>query len=74
MNVFEKVFRELNKAKVTDHSFVTVDILTKKKIILKLGQMDLPVVSIRDLIKMKKEAGRDQDLIDLKYLEQLSEL
>lgn len=31
----------------------------------------LPVVSIDDLIGMKKDAGRDQDLIDLKMLLEL---
>ena len=68
----------------TDHSLMTIDVLTEKsikftdfsakRILKKLGKIYIPVVSIADLIKMKKEAGRDQDLIDLKFLQQLENL
>lgn len=46
----------------------------KGKTIIKVWDMELPVVSIDDLIKMKKEAKRDKDLLDLEALIKLKEL
>ena len=36
-----------------------------------VGRLSVTVVSIKDLIRMKKRAGRQQDLIDIKALEKL---
>lgn len=46
----------------------------KRKILKKINKINIPVVSVNDLIKMKKEAGRDDDLKDLKFLEYLRDL
>lgn len=44
------------------------------KTILKVWRINLPVVSINDLIGMKKEIGREQDISDVKVLLRLKEL
>lgn len=46
----------------------------KQKTIIKVWEMELPVVSIDDLIKMKKATKRDKDMLDLKALLQLKDL
>ncbi len=39
---------------------------------IKIGHKTIPVVSLPDLVRMKKRAGRPQDLEDVKALEALS--
>lgn len=46
----------------------------KEKTIIKVWEMELPVVSIDDLIKMKKAAKRDKDMLDLEALLKLKKL
>jgi predicted nucleotidyltransferase len=46
----------------------------KGKTIIKVWNMELPVVSIDDLIKMKKSAKRDKDMLDIEALLKLKEL
>lgn len=46
----------------------------KKRIIKSISKLKIPVVSVADIIKMKKKANRDQDKLDLKILNYLSEL
>jgi len=46
----------------------------KEKTIIQVWEMKLPVVSIDDLIKMKKSAKRDKDLLDLEALLKLKKL
>lgn len=41
---------------------------------LKIGRMNMPVISIDDLIKMKSHAGRDVDLKDIEQLKKIKEL
>lgn len=50
---------------------VTFDEVWAKKVKDKIGQTDVYIASLEDLIKMKKAAGRPKDLEDLKILEQL---
>lgn len=45
-----------------------------KKVIKKISDVSIPVVSIEDLVKMKKRANRDKDLLDLEALIQLYDL
>ncbi|HAU39538.1 TPA: hypothetical protein DCW56_01220 [Candidatus Peregrinibacteria bacterium] len=46
----------------------------KNKIVKRISDTPIPVVSIQDLIKMKKKAGREQDFIDLEALINLKSL
>ncbi len=46
----------------------------KKKTIIKVWDMELPVVSIDDLIKMKKATKRNKDMLDLEALLKLKKL
>lgn len=46
----------------------------KRSMVLKIWGLNVPVVSFDDLVKMKKQAGREQDLLDLKMLLELKGL
>lgn len=46
----------------------------KRAVIKKTGKISIPLVSIDDLIKMKKLAGRPQDLWDIRMLKTLQEM
>lgn len=46
----------------------------ERKTVVKVWGMELPVVGIDDLIKMKKTARRDKDNLDLKMLLKLKDL
>lgn len=46
----------------------------KKKNIKTMGNLKIPVVSIEDIIKMKKKANREKDVLDLKVIKYLSKL
>ena len=50
---------------------ITHDLKKMKKVVLKSGSHKLSVLSIPDLIKMKRESGRPQDLEDARVLERL---
>jgi hypothetical protein len=53
---------------------IDFDKYKKAQTIIKVWDMELPVVSIDDLIKMKKAAKRAKDLLDLEALLKLKEL
>lgn len=46
----------------------------KNKKIKNIGQLKIPVVSIEDIIKMKKRAKREKDILDIKIIKYLSNL
>lgn len=46
----------------------------KKKTIKTIGNLHIPVVSIKDIIKMKKKANREKDMLDINVIKHLSEL
>lgn len=46
----------------------------KRKLIKTMGKLKIPVVSINDIIEMKKRAKRDKDIMDLKVLKYFSEI
>lgn len=48
-------------------------ITLRRKTTIKVWEMELPVVSIDDLIKMKKKARRAKDNLDLEALLKLKE-
>lgn len=50
------------------------DVLKKNKVVKLISGVRIPVVSIEDLITMKKKANRDQDIMDLKALIELKGL
>ncbi|EKD64314.1 MAG: hypothetical protein ACD_51C00028G0040 [uncultured bacterium] len=50
------------------------NLLKKNKITKLISGVRIPVVSIEDLIAMKKKANRDQDIMDLKALIELKGL
>lgn len=45
-----------------------------RKVVMNIGDIDIPVISIPDLIFLKERAGRGRDMIDVKALEQILEL
>lgn len=45
--------------------------IVKSVVYKKIGKIKLPIVSISDLIKMKKDTFREQDNLDIKYLKEL---
>lgn len=45
-----------------------------KKVVIEAWGIHLPVISLSDLMVMKKEAGRDKDLLDLQALLELKSL
>lgn len=51
---------------------ITEDMAKIKKVFKKIGNISLPVASIKDLIKMKRKSGRKQDLLDIQALERLN--
>ena len=48
--------------------------IADQKIIKKISNVPIPVISIQDLVKMKKKANRKKDLIDLEALLKLKSL
>ncbi len=50
---------------------ITQDLSSMKIDKFKVGQRVMPVVSVRDLIRMKRKSGRPQDLQDIEALERL---
>ena len=46
----------------------------ERKEVFKDGDLEVPIVSIEDLIKMKKYANRQRDKIDIKALERIKEI
>jgi len=52
---------------------VAFDEVWKNKVLSKIGNTSTYFASLEDLIKMKRIAGRNQDLEDLKYLLKLKE-
>jgi len=75
-----KVFSVYNPQNPMEHIDVMVyevinfDKAYKNRILMQAKDFQIPVVSIPDLVKMKKIAGRERDLIDIKALEQLEKM
>lgn len=47
---------------------------SSRRVLRKAGEVEIPVASAVDLIKMKAASGRQQDLSDIRLLEQISRL
>ena len=46
----------------------------KRKVVYKVQEVEIPTISIQDLIKLKKEAGRKIDELDINVLTRIMEL
>ncbi|MBI3308685.1 MAG: hypothetical protein HYZ79_04865 [Candidatus Melainabacteria bacterium] len=46
----------------------------KRKVVYKVQEVEIPTISIPDLIKLKKEAGRKIDELDINVLTRILEL
>lgn len=65
-------FRNLKDLTQDVNIIITHDLSAMKVDKFKAGQRMLPVVSVRDLIKMKRKSGRPQDIQDIEALERLN--
>lgn len=49
-------------------SLIPYDKLKSRAVLIEIGSEKIPTVSIHDLIKLKQNSGRKQDLADVEYL------
>lgn len=66
------------------HSLLQIDIIIeeslkfssfyKKRVVKSIDKVRIPIVSLTDLIQMKRKANREQDVLDLKSLIELKNL
>jgi hypothetical protein len=71
---FYKNERSYEEVDIIIDSPVDFDEAIKRAKKIKIGSLTLPVISAEDLIKMKKAAGREKDLLDIKELKMLMRL
>ncbi|MBX7149964.1 nucleotidyltransferase family protein [bacterium] len=75
-----KVFSVVKPNSPLDHvdvlleQIISFNELKKNAVIMKMDGISIPVASISHMIKLKKHAGRDRDLLDIKYLEKIQEV
>ncbi len=70
----EKGCRILEEVDIIIDSSVSFNKAKKNAIIIKAGDISLPVMSIDDLIKMKKRANRPIDTLDIQELKEIKKL
>jgi len=78
-NKFLKAFNfykydELKEIDIILQSTVSYAKAKKNAVTIKDGDLRLSVISIKDLIKMKKDAGRDLDKMDIGVLERIKKM
>lgn len=61
----EKSYEEVD---IIISSPVNYEMARKNQIKVKVGNLSLPVISVKDFIKMKKASGRDKDFLDIKEI------
>jgi len=54
-------------------SLIPYDELKSRAVLIEIGSEKIPTVSIHDLIKLKQNSGRKQDLADVEYLKMILE-
>ncbi len=75
-----KVFTVHNPANLLEHVDVKIDAVERieqylrNAVVFKAGDINISVVTVDDLIALKREAARDRDLIDIKALERIRRL
>jgi len=73
-NKYMKAFNLLNSKAVVKEidvvikSIVNYELADATAVYIELQDVKIPVIGIRELIKMKKSAGREQDKADIRYL------
>jgi len=60
------IFKELNE-------MIPYDKLKNKAITVELEEVNIPTISIHDLIELKSRAGRKQDISDVEHLRMVLE-
>lgn len=65
---------EFKEVDIIIKSPVSYDMAKRNIQRIKIGKMTLPVIALKDLIKMKKRTTRDIDKIDIKTLQQIDKL
>ncbi len=65
---------ELKEVDIIIESPVSFEEARKKPILIKIGDLILPVISINKLIKMKKTTGRTIDKLDIEELQKIKKL
>ncbi|MFC1479920.1 nucleotidyltransferase domain-containing protein [Candidatus Omnitrophota bacterium] len=65
---FYKDERSYEEVDIIISSSVTYETASKNKVKVKVGKLTLPVISVKDFIKMKKASGREIDLLDIKEI------
>lgn len=72
-----KVFSVYNPENPMEHIDVMIDEIInfdkayENRVVMHSKKLEIPVISIPDLIKMKEAAGRERDLIDVKALKKI---
>ena len=65
---------DLNEVDIIIHSPVSFEKARKKPIRIKIDDLNLPVISINQLIKMKGKTGRAIDKLDIDELKKIKKL
>ena len=65
---------EMEEVDIIIKTPVSYEVARKGMVRFKSGNIELPVISIANLIKMKKAAGRDIDKMDINRLERARRL
>ena len=51
---------------------ISYDKIQKDSVIIKAGNLSIPIVSIKNLIELKRISGRPQDIADIAALEEIA--
>ena len=66
--------KELKEVDIIIESPVSYDTAKRNIQRIKIGKITLPVIALKDLIKMKKRTTRDIDKVDIKTLQKIDKL
>lgn len=71
---FYKGYQSFEEVDVIIDSPVLYEEAISRTSIIRIDDLSLPVISIRDLIKMKEVTGRERDMLDIKELKRIEKL
>jgi hypothetical protein len=66
--------KEMKEVDIIVDAPVSYEIAKKRAVYFESGDIKLPVVSVKDLIKMKKGSGRDIDKMDVRMLKKVQKI